>query len=472
MEKRRSMEERHSMEEIIIWGAGKAAVKRYEWAVFAGFQVSLFVDNDATKWGTTIKEIPVCSPGKLKGCQLTVVLPELYQDEMAAQLEELGFQGRKIGFDQFKKEAVCRKEILIDFSGARIGKETIFVFDSYFTGLNWGGVESWSCTVANQLLKSGAETWVICGANQKFDECISACLHFTDENELETIKEMAVKIAAFLPCVFVTHGSIALYAARIVKTIFPDKIKLIAVAHGDESNTYKRLKFWSDKIDKIVCISEKIHMELQDRYGLNKDLLVYRPNPIQIPAFAGRRTKHDGTLRVGFAARLRKEQKRVHLLPEIIEICMRKMENVEFDIAGEGECMELLLDFVTENHLENKVHVLGWIPPTETADFWGKEDIYLNISDFEGMSLAMLEAMACGAVPVVTNVSGVWDVIENGKNGFVVPVERWQEAAEKIECIGRNREMLLRAGEYNMKLIRERCNLVDYAKWMMDMFDF
>lgn len=460
------------MDEIIIWGAGKAASKRLEWALFAGYRVLFFTDNDTEKWGMKITDIPICSPEILIGNNSTIVIPDIYIKEINRQLNELSYRGQRIGFEQFKKEAVCKKNISIDFSKVKPGNKIRFLFDSYFTGLNWGGVESWSCMVANGLSDLDIDTQLICGWNKKFDTCTTHCLHFSAKNELDMLKEMAVNIAASLPCVFITHGSIALNAAQIVKTAFPDQIKLVAVAHGDEESTYKKLKLWSDQLDKIICISKKIYEEFQRKYGLKKDILLYRPNPIRIPPPKDRRINQGEPLKIGFAARLRKEQKRVHLLPEIIETCMRKGQMVQFDIAGEGECLEMLRSYVSDRHLENEVHILGWIPPTEMAEFWRNEDIYLNISDFEGMSLAMLEAMACGAVPVVTEVSGVDDLIADGKNGFVVPVDRWLVASDKIGLLDKDRAMLQRASDYNMSLIREKYNISDYARWMEDTFHF
>lgn len=463
------------MEKVIIWGAGKAAIKRYLWVAFAGCRVIGFVDNDTQKWGKAVQGITIYSPEILRGNKWTVVVPDLYREEIKAQLDEISYQGQMLAFEQFRKNALVKKEIRLDISNTEVGnekKETTFVFDSFFLGMNWGGVESWSCVVANQLLDLGIETKLICGENKKFDECTRNCIHFWNIDEIETVKEMAVEIIASLPCVFITHGSISLYAAQIVKSIFPKQIKLVAVAHGDESNTYKKLQFWSDQLDKIICISKKIWYEFQNQYGVKKEILLYKQNPITIPPQASKRINRKGVLRIGFAARLRKEQKRVHLLPIIIELCLGKIPDVEFNIAGEGECLELLRVYVTENHLEDKVHILGWIPTTEMVDFWNKQDIYLNISDFEGMSLAMLEAMACGTVPVVTDVSGVRDVIEDGKNGFIVPVDSWLKAADKIEMLGRDREMLQLAGNYNMNLIREKCDVLDYAKWLIEMFYF
>lgn len=458
------------MDDIIIWGAGKASLKRYEWAVFAGYKILFFVDNNPVLWGERLNNILIESPAVLKDYDCMILMSDMYFDEISAQLDQMNYTGRKISFKQFKKEVVCRKSSKIDFSSVQIGNRVSFMFDAYFPGMNWGGTEEWSCMVANALAESGVQTYMICGMNEKFDRFTNHCMHFEVEDEISMITKMARKIAECLPCVFISYSSIALYAAKLVKTMFPDKIRLITVAHGDNSYFYPVLSFWSDQTDKIVCISKKIYTVFQEQYGVNHEKLIYKPNPIRIPAISGNRKLSEGTLKVGFAARLVKELKRAHLLCELIEVCMQKNIDVEFNIAGDGECLELLKKYVDGRQWENRVHVLGWIPPTDMTAFWEKQDIYLNISSSEGMCLAMLEAMACGCVPVVTDVSGVSDVIEDGKNGFVVPVDHWLEAADKIELLNNERKLLHNAGIYNMQLIRQQCDVGDYARWMLETF--
>lgn len=458
------------MKDIIIWGAGKASLKRYEWAVFAGYRILFFVDNNPVLWGEQLNNVFIKSPSVLKDYNCTILISDMYFEEISAQLNEMNYTGHQIGFKQFKKEVVCRKSEKVNLNSAKIGNRVSFVFDAYFSGMNWGGTEEWSCIVANAIAELGVQTYMICGMNEKFDRFTNYCMHFEVEDETCMISKMANKIADCLPCVFISHISIALYAAQVVKAVFPDKIKLVVVVHGDDPYIYRDLKFWADKIDEIVCISKQINVVLQEQYGLNPEKLIYKPNPIKIPTISGNRAFNVGTLKIGFAARLAKIQKRVNLLPQIIDACRHKNLDIEFNIAGEGDCLELLKDYVHSNHLEEKVHLLGWIPPTDMTKFWESQDVYLNISDFEGMSLAMLEAMACGCVPVVTDVSGVSDVIEDGKNGFVVPVDHWLEVADKIELLNNERKLLHNAGIYNMQLIRQQCDVGDYAKWMLETF--
>ena len=111
------------------------------------------------------------------------------------------------------------------------------------------------------------------------------------------IGKMASKIAECLPCVFISHISIALQAAYVVKAVFPEQINLIVVAHGDALYIYNYLSNWADRVDKIVCISEKIYSVLQEQYGLEPEKLIYKPNPIRIPTIANNRKINEKTLK-------------------------------------------------------------------------------------------------------------------------------------------------------------------------------
>lgn len=461
--------------ELIIFGAGKTAVDTYEWAVFAGYDPLFFVDNDSAKWGKVISGIEVKSPEVLKEYDCTVVSRDLYRNEIAKQLNDMMYAGNIIGLKQLKREAVCSGNARINLPLPHCNSETGFVFDAYFPEMNWGGIESYSCIAVEGLEKLGIRTHMLCGMNEKFDRYVGGCIHFPIENELTMIKKMAEEIVTMLPCIFITHGSIALYAAQLIKSLFPDKMQIVFITHGDDVGTYEMIYFWSDYVDKIVCISEKIQKCFLEQYIIKKEKLIYRPNPISIPEELDKLDRwinHGKALKVGFAARLLKEAKRVHLLPQIINECSKRKIYVEFNIAGEGEYREEIITYVSEQHLESMVHVVGWIAPTEMVYFWKEQDIYLNISDSEGMCLTMLEAMACGAVPVVTDVSGVSDMIEDGKNGFIIPVNDWMASVDKIEILEKDRKLLQKAGSYNMDLIKEKCNVSDYAEWMTSTFHF
>jgi hypothetical protein len=70
----------------------------------------------------------------------------------------------------------------------------------------------------------------------------------------------------------------------------------------------------------------------------------------------------------------------------------------------------------------------------------------LQVSDFEGTSVSMLEAMAHGVVPVVTAASsGIAGVIQHGENGFVVPVGDMAAMAREVKRLAMDRSLLASA---------------------------
>ena len=65
-------------------------------------------------------------------------------------------------------------------------------------------------------------------------------------------------------------------------------------------------------------------------------------------------------------------------------------------------------------------------------------DMLVFPSRFEGFSLALVEAMACGVIPIATPVGGAPDVIQHGVNGFLVGADRPEEIADIVESIARD----------------------------------
>jgi len=456
--------------DMIIFGAGKMAESLYEIASFIGYQVLVFADNDAGKWGKKIKGIEVVSPEKLKKYGCKIVVPDLFFDEIASQLKSLDYSGPVVRRTELYAEIMTHEYDREQFPKPDFKKQWTYVIDSYFRQSDWGGAESWSCFVNNALIKKNCKTFFMCGNNDRFDKVVQSCVHYREDNQLEVMKKMIDDIIGNLPCVIFSIASVALQAALIVKKLYPEQIKVVMVIHSDTARIYHNVSNMIAGIDKVICISKKIEETCIGSYGLPADKLLYHVNPVLFAEKRSRQENKCGRIHVGFAARLTQLAKRTHLLPQVMDECFRRGLDVEFHIAGEGECLDLLRAYVEENHLEEKVHLEGWIPPTGMADFWRHQDIYLNISDFEGMSLTMLEAMAYGAFPVATDVSGVADVIEDGKNGLIVPVEKWLSCVDKIAMLDADRALLTQGSRYNMDIVREKCDADRYAEWLIDTF--
>lgn len=79
----------------------------------------------------------------------------------------------------------------------------------------------------------------------------------------------------------------------------------------------------------------------------------------------------------------------------------------------------------------SRIAVTGWLPRSEALARLAAADVVVHTSSWEGMPIALLEAMALGLPAVVTDVVGNRDLVEPGKTGFVC-----REAEDFLRALG------------------------------------
>ena len=119
----------------------------------------------------------------------------------------------------------------------------------------------------------------------------------------------------------------------------------------------------------------------------------------------------------------------------------------EVELAGDGPSMTEMERWVQASGLQEKVRFLGSLDRSQISRFWKRQDVCVNLSDSEGRCISIIEAMGSGAVPVVTETSGVREDIENDVNGYIVPIGDYQLAASKIEYLFRHKSRLKEMGK-------------------------
>lgn len=93
-------------------------------------------------------------------------------------------------------------------------------------------------------------------------------------------------------------------------------------------------------------------------------------------------------------------------------------KNIHYMIIGQGDLKDSLYNSVKELKLEKQVHFLGY--RTDIEELLSISDIYLFPSIQEGLPVALMEAMAAGLPIIASNIRGNRDLIQNGRNGFLV----------------------------------------------------
>ena len=95
----------------------------------------------------------------------------------------------------------------------------------------------------------------------------------------------------------------------------------------------------------------------------------------------------------------------------------------QFTVVGQGSECEALEALADELGVSESVHFLGQLPNEAVLAEMSKAQFFCMPSVREGFGIVYLEAMASGCVAIGTEGEGIADLIESGKNGFLVPPE-------------------------------------------------
>ncbi|MFQ5786771.1 MAG: glycosyltransferase family 4 protein [Thermodesulfobacteriota bacterium] len=116
----------------------------------------------------------------------------------------------------------------------------------------------------------------------------------------------------------------------------------------------------------------------------------------------------------------------------------------------------------------NNVRFVGKVRHDELPEYYTESDIFVTIPSGDTISISLLEAMACGVVPVVSDLPSSNECISDGVNGHVVPVRDVEATAQAIlkllgnrelrkSIVQRNREWMINNADWdtNMKKVEE-----------------
>lgn len=130
--------------------------------------------------------------------------------------------------------------------------------------------------------------------------------------------------------------------------------------------------------------------------------------------------------------------KRVEILIEAVDILNRKGTNVRLTIGGGGGLFGRLQKLVEEKGLSKIINLTGRIEAKLLPDIYRQNNIFVSASMQEGMSNAMLEAMASGLPIITTRCEGVEELIVD--NGVVVEGDTAEALAEAVNSLAENQQ--------------------------------
>lgn len=228
-------------------------------------------------------------------------------------------------------------------------------------------------------------------------------------------------------------------------------------------------------IDHYTCVSEKVRTSLCSLIGRSPQEFSVIPNSVNTNLFfpdtllreqQRQQLKIESTtFLAGMVARF-SPQKGHHYLIEAVRLLKERHVDGKFVLIGIGDLENEIRALVKRYGLASDVLFYG--QATAVNHVLQALDCFVLSSLWEGMPLALLEAMASGIPVIATDVAGTREVIQHQVNGILIPAKNPESIAEAFVQLKDDPELRRRLSEQALTFVREKysveANMKAYLK--------
>lgn len=257
-----------------------------------------------------------------------------------------------------------------------------------------------------------------------------------------TIKEYKIEI------VTIHHGGTYCNLVYYLLKKMNKKIKFVRYLHSCyQDEFYLNNNFLYDRInllclekalqrsDLIISVSNAVKKSFDNKFKLQNKRRIVIYNGIDINFFKERKKKVKGqTIRIIYIGRLVKVKGIERLIKAMYYCVYKKKLDVKLTIVGDGIERNNLENVANELNLEKNIEFVG--TQSDVIKYLDKSDVFVYPSIWnEAFGISVVEAMARGCIPIVSNRGGLLEIITDKMNGFILENDSEKLLADKIEEI-------------------------------------
>lgn len=226
-------------------------------------------------------------------------------------------------------------------------------------------------------------------------------------------------------------------AALKVKKKLGDKIKVVSRAHGidlyEERHQYNYLPYKEDiymGLDKIYPISENGKRYIIEKYNISTDkCTVQRLGTHNYGVNKFKTTEELIIVSCSSVIPLKRLDLIIDTLKQIKDI---RIKWIHF---GEGELLSEIKEKAEKSLKNNIVYEFrGYCEKELIMDFYKEEkiDLFVNVSEYEGIPVSIMEALSFGIPVVAPNIGGISEIVKNHVNGWIIEKDRIIETLRNV----------------------------------------
>lgn len=223
---------------------------------------------------------------------------------------------------------------------------------------------------------------------------------------------------------------------------------------------YRRLlKFTLRRADLIFADADFMKEELL-QYGASPEKILICPFGVNTELFNGESRVHADKSSYGMLSmRTLIENSNVDVIIRSMSILREKGIGFTLNITNQGSEEPHLRRMASELGLNSHVNFLGFVKRGDLYKYFENCDVYLSVPTSDGASVTLLEAMASGLFPIVSDIAANREWIQDGVNGFLVPLDDPDTLADRIILAVREKGLRRKAAEVNRALVARKGEL-------------
>ncbi|WP_421943933.1 glycosyltransferase family 4 protein [Pedobacter sp.] len=255
------------------------------------------------------------------------------------------------------------------------------------------------------------------------------------------------------------------------------KLPLIYTVHGwsfhpDQSSLVKFIRTQSEKFlvnvaTKTICVSQSNLAEGQGKFKMKNATVIsnginrvrFDPN-LSYKDVRGEFGIDNNILLVGYIARITHQKSPLIFIKAIAAI--NDKENIKFLIVGDGDLKNEMISLAQQLNVEKYIVFVDF--RNDIPDILNAIDIFCLPSLWEGLPIALLEAMSMRKAIIASKIDGITDLIIDNENGLLITPNDAESLTSAIFRLQNDLPLLKQLGSEAEKTVKEKFNVSSMTK--------
>ncbi|HEX6780451.1 MAG TPA: glycosyltransferase family 4 protein [Solirubrobacterales bacterium] len=252
------------------------------------------------------------------------------------------------------------------------------------------------------------------------------------------------------------------FLANSVAPALSENVGIVSWVQADDNDYYEQVYRLGRYCNATICVSEVLRNRVREMNPvIGERAHVIHNSSVRLEDVARRRTGRADKLRLVYTGRLVQYQKRILEFVDLAQALDREKVPYEITLIGTFSAYddtEAEFERLAAAHLEDgRIKLPGRMRRDEIMKTLTSQDVFVLLSDFEGLPLALVEAMARGCVPVTAaSPSGIPEIIASEENGYIVEGRDYDEWAALLSRLWQDPEARARLSRNARRTISER----------------